>query len=177
MTSKSPNFSIAHWGTCVYSAPYSALLDFWFDLARTLGTWTFAEPCRCIHCLLPPFHIHPTNELSHCKKSMSGYLPAVYDPLIHTIFPARVSTPFLYRISHFPLNLNKEKGFPGMAGPCCEMRTSVPSTLMRQSFRLPLYLLLSKTILRKQGEFNLKDIENRTNRCLPQQVQDWPRYE
>ncbi len=83
------------------------------------------------------------------KFLMSVYLPAAYGPLTHTIFPARMSTPISYRNPHFPLNLNKEKGFPGMAGPCCGMRTSVPSTLMRQSFRLPLSFLLSKTILRK----------------------------
>ncbi len=82
------------------------------------------------------------------RISMSGYLPAAYGPLTHTIFLARISTPILYRNPQSPWNLNKEKGFPGMAGPCCGMCTSVPSTLMRQSFRLLLSFLLSRTILR-----------------------------
>jgi hypothetical protein len=71
---------------------------------------------------------------------MSGYLPAGYGPLTHTIFPAGKSTPILYPNPHCPLNLNKEKRFPGMAGHCWGMRTLVPwltLTLMRQSFRLP----------------------------------------
>ncbi len=89
------------------------------------------------------------NSSSHRAKPMqkfvmSGYLPAAYGLLIHTIFPARISTPISYQTPHFPLNLNKEKGFPGMAGPCCGMCTSVPSTLIRQSFKLPLSFLLLK---------------------------------
>ena len=83
------------------------------------------------------------------KKMMSRYLPAAYGWLIHTIFPAQISTLILYCNPHFPLNLNKEKGFSEMAGPCCGMLTSVPSTLIRQSFWLPLSFLLSKTILRE----------------------------
>jgi hypothetical protein len=146
---KCPSFSIARWETCVYSAPYSALIDFWSDLACTLGTWPFVDPFQFFHPLLPPFHICPTNEPSHCKKKRLGYLPAAYGLLIHTIILARISTPILYRNPYSPLNLNKEKGFPGMAGPFCRMHTSVPTTLMRQSFRLPLSFLLSKTILRE----------------------------
>ncbi len=99
-------------------------------------------------------HLHPYVLIQPMRQAttkilMSGYIPAAYGSLTHMVFPARISTPIFYRNPHFPLNLNKEKGFSGMAGPCCGMRTSVPSTLMRQLFRLPLSVLLSKTILRK----------------------------
>ncbi len=63
--------------------------------------------------------------------------------------PCKNVHPDLVLQSAFPFKLEQKKGFPGMAGPCCGMRTSVPSTLTRQLFRLPLSFLLSKTILRK----------------------------
>ncbi len=81
-------------------------------------------------------HLHPFVLIQPMRQAttkilMSGCLPAAYGSLTHTISPARISTPILYCNPRFPLNLNKEKDFPGMAGPCCGMRTSVPSTLMR----------------------------------------------
>ncbi len=64
---------------------------------------------------------------------------------------------------HFPLNLNKEKGFSEMSGPCCGMCALVPTTLMKQLFRLPLSFLLSQIILRKSDELNLTKTKNRNN--------------
>ncbi len=124
LTSKSPNFSSTHWETCVYSTPYSALLDFWSDLMHTLGTWPFAEPCQLSIVYFHPFiFVQPVIQAT-AKKSMMGYLPAAYGPLIHTIFLVRISTPILYHNPHFLLNLNKEKGFLQLLDPAADAHIS-----------------------------------------------------
>jgi hypothetical protein len=58
------------------------------------------------------------------KKSMMGYLPAACGPVIHTIFLARISTPILYHNPHFPLTLNKEKGFLQLLNPAADAHIS-----------------------------------------------------
>ena len=149
LASKSPNFLAAH------SKSHACLL-----LTRLCIAWFSvgfaALPGHLTLCgasLMYPSSASTRSDGSsqwarqEQKILMSGYLPAEYSPSSQTIFPARISTPISYRKAHFPANLCEEKGLPGMAGPCCGMRTSVPSTLMRQSFRLPLAFLLSKTIL------------------------------
>jgi hypothetical protein len=64
---------------------------------------------------LDPFEFIKPLSQATAKKMMARYLPAVYSPLIRI----QISTQMLYCNPHFPLNLNKEKGFPGigMAGP------------------------------------------------------------
>jgi len=108
-----------------------------------------ALPNISIVCFHPSIFVQKMSQAT-AKKFDVGILSSSTGSVNpHDISSKNISTPILYSNAHFPLNLNKEKGLPGMAGPCCGMRISVPSTLMRQSFRLPLSFVLSKTILRK----------------------------
>ncbi len=106
---KAPNFSIPCWETRVYSAPYSASLDFWSDSMRTLSTSPFAEPCQCIHRLLPPVHVHPTNEPSHWKN----FDVRILTNSVGSVNPHDISgkniNPNLILQSTFPFKLERRK--------------------------------------------------------------------
>ncbi len=176
MTSKLPNFSTARWDSRAYSAPDSASLGSWSDSTHTLDTSLSGAPPPCIHQPPPPFCTHPINVPSHCENFDVWILTSSTRFINPHNIPCNNIHPNLVPQSALPLHMNEEKGFPGMTGPCCGMRTSVPYTLMRQVFRLPLSFLLLKTIFRKIGEYNSKDIiKNRMILSLPPQSQDWQR--
>ncbi len=109
MRSKLPNFSTAHWDSCTYSAPDSALLGSRSDLTHTLDTSLSGAPPQCIHCPPPPFCTHPTNAPSHCKKNDVWILTSSVLSINPHDIPCKNIHPNLVPQSAFPFKLEQRK--------------------------------------------------------------------